>query len=101
MPAAVGVIQTIGFPAILAASDAMVKAARVTLVYYDIAESGHFVVAIRGPISEVKPALDAGIEAAESVFGGEVVTHYIVPNPPENVVAVLPIEYTEVSEPFR
>jgi microcompartment protein CcmL/EutN len=101
MPAAVGVIQTIGFPAILAASDAMVKAARVTLVYYDIAESGHFVVAIRGPISEVKPALDAGIEAAESVFGGEVVTHYIVPNPPENVVSVLPIEYTEVSEPFR
>lgn len=101
MPVAVGVIQTIGFPAILAASDAMVKAARVTLVYYDIAESGHFVVAIRGPISEVTPALDAGIQAAENVFGGEVVTHYIVPNPPENVVAVLPIEYTEVSEPFR
>jgi microcompartment protein CcmL/EutN len=101
MPAAVGVIQTIGFPAILAAADAMVKAARVTLVYYDIAESGHFVIAIRGPISEVRPSMDAGIAAAEQVFGGEVVTHYIVPNPPENVVSVLPIDYTEVSEPFR
>lgn len=101
MPAAVGVIQTLGFPAILAAADAMVKAARVTLVYYDIAESAHFVVAIRGPVSEVTPAVDAGIRAAEEVFGGEVITHYIVPNPPENVVAVLPIEYTEVSEPFR
>lgn len=101
MPVAVGVIQTIGFPAILAASDAMVKAARVTLVYYDIAESGHFVVAIRGSISEVRPAIDEGIAAAEKVFGGEVITHYIVPNPPKNVVSVLPIEYTEVSEPFR
>ncbi|MEO1005555.1 MAG: BMC domain-containing protein, partial [Cyanobacteria bacterium J06638_38] len=28
---AVGVIQTLGFPAILAASDAMLKAGRVTL----------------------------------------------------------------------
>ncbi|NES96725.1 MAG: BMC domain-containing protein [Desertifilum sp. SIO1I2] len=101
MPAAVGVIQTIGFPAILAAADAAVKGGRVTLVYYDIAESGHFYIAIRGSISEVKPAIAAGIEAAEKTFGGEVVTHYIVPNPPENIVAVLPIEYTEEVEPFR
>ncbi|HAX79483.1 MAG TPA: carbon dioxide-concentrating mechanism protein CcmK, partial [Cyanobacteria bacterium UBA11372] len=27
--------------------------------------------------------------------------HYIVPNPPENIVAVLPIDYTKASEPFR
>jgi microcompartment protein CcmL/EutN len=100
MPAAVGVIQTLGFPGILAAADAMVKAARVTLVYYDIAESAQFVVAIRGPISEVKPAIDAGIAAVEKTYGAELITHYIVPNPPENVVAVLPIEYTEISEPF-
>ncbi len=101
MPEAVGVIQTIGFPAVLAAADAMVKAARVTLVYYDVAESGHFVVAIRGGTSEVVPAMGAGIEAAKKVFGGQLVTHYIVPNPPENVQGVLPIDYTEVSEPFR
>jgi microcompartment protein CcmL/EutN len=101
MPVAVGVIQTLGFPGVLAAADAMVKAARVTLVYYDIAESGHFVVAIRGPVSEVTQAVNAGIAVVENVYGAELVTHYIVPNPPENVVAVLPIEYTEVSEPFR
>ncbi|PSB59703.1 carbon dioxide-concentrating mechanism protein CcmK, partial [filamentous cyanobacterium CCP1] len=35
MPEAVGVIQTYGFPAVLSAADAMVKAGRVTLVYYD------------------------------------------------------------------
>ena len=32
MPQAVGVIQTVGFPAVLAAADAMVKAGRVTIV---------------------------------------------------------------------
>ncbi|GAB4226917.1 MAG: BMC domain-containing protein [Elainellaceae cyanobacterium] len=102
MPEAVGVIQTLGFPAVLAAADAMVKAGRVTIVYYDIAESGHQVVAIRGPISEVRPAMEAGIEAAGTAPpNGGLETYYIVPNPPENVVEVLPLEYTETVEEFR
>lgn len=98
---AVGVIQTLGFPAVLAAADAMLKAGRVTLVYFDKGESGTFVIAIRGPISEVRPSMIAGIASAEKTFGGEVVTHYTVPNPPDNVVAVLPIEYTPEVEQFR
>ena len=98
---AVGVIQTLGFPAVLAASDAMLKAARVTLVYFDKGESGTFVIAIRGPISEVEPSMIAGINAAENTFGGKVNTHYTVPNPPDNVVAVLPIDYTEAVEQYR
>lgn len=98
---AVGVIETLGFPAVLAAADAMVKGARVTLVYFDKAEKGNFVVAIRGGISEVRPAMEAGLEAAENTFGGKVMTHYTVPNPPDNVVAVLPIEYTEAVAEFR
>ncbi|MEM8602250.1 MAG: carbon dioxide-concentrating mechanism protein CcmK [Cyanobacteria bacterium P01_H01_bin.121] len=101
MPVAVGVIQTIGFPAVLAAADTMVKSGRVTLVKYDIAESGHFYVAIRGSISEVKPAVEAGLEAVEKVEGGEVVNYYIVPNPPENIVSILPIDYSEAVERFR
>ncbi len=101
MPDAVGVIQTLGFPPVLAAADAMVKGGRVTLVYFDLAERSEFVVAIRGPISEVTPAMEAGLAAAQEVFGGNVVSHYIVPNPPENVVAVLPIEYNAKSDPFR
>lgn len=101
MPVAVGVIQTSGFPAVLAAADAMVKAGRVTLVYYGLAESAQFIVAVRGPISEVKPAVAAGVEAGDKAFGGKVITHYIVPNPPENVEAVLPIEYTAKVEKFR
>jgi microcompartment protein CcmL/EutN len=98
---AVGVIQTLGFPAVLAAADAMLKAGRVTLVYFDKGESGTFVIAIRGPISEVRPSMKAGIAAAENTFGGEVTTHYTVPNPPDNVVAVLPIHYTPEVERYR
>lgn len=101
MPQAVAVIETLGFPAILAAADAMVKAGRVTLVWFDKAESGRFVVAIRGYVGEVKRAHAAGIEAGEKTFGGQVLTHYIVPNPPENVISVLPLDYTEAVEPWR
>jgi microcompartment protein CcmL/EutN len=101
VPEAVGVIQTLGFPPVLAAADAMVKGGRVTLVYYDLAERGEFLVAVRGSISEVEPAVKAGLEAAEKTEGGKVVSYYIVPNPPENVVAVLPIEYTSKSARFR
>jgi microcompartment protein CcmL/EutN len=81
-PQAVGVIQTLGFPGILAAADAMVKAGRVTIVHYDKAERGQFIVAIRGGISEVRPAMEAGIRAAENTFGCELMTHYTIPNPP-------------------
>lgn len=98
---AVGVIQTLGFPAVLAAADAMVKGGRVTLVYFDKGESGTFVIAIRGGISEVRPAMEAGLKAADNTFGGHVTTHYTVPNPPDNVVAVLPIDYSEELEQFR
>ncbi len=101
MPEAVGVIQTLGFPAVLAAADAMVKGGRVTLVSFDKAEKGDFFVAIRGTVSEVKQAMAAGREAAENTYGGKVQTHYTVPNPPENIVAVLPIAYSEDVEEFR
>jgi microcompartment protein CcmL/EutN len=43
----------------------------------------------------------AGIEAAENTFGGVVIAHYIIPNPDENIVEVMPIEYTQKVERFR
>jgi len=101
MPVAVGVIETLGFPSVLAAADAMVKSAAVTLVYYGQAESARLLVAVRGQVAEVQRAVEAGIAAGEEAYGGEVITHYIVPNPPENVETILPIHYTEKSNPFR
>lgn len=78
MPMAVGVIETLGFPAVLAAADAMVKSAAVTLVYYGQAESARLLVAVRGQVAEVRRAVEAGIAAGEEAYGGQVITHYIV-----------------------
>jgi microcompartment protein CcmL/EutN len=102
MPLAVGVIQTNGFPPVLAAADAMVKSGRVTIVYYGLAERAEFLVAVRGPTSEVRAAMEAGIRAAETTPPGDrLVSHYTIPNPPENVESVLPIHFTAKVERFR
>lgn len=101
MPQAVGVIQASGFPSVLAAADAMVKASEVTLVYYGLAERAQFMVSIRGKVSDVEQAMKAGREAAAEAVGGSVTTHYIVRNPPENVESVLPIHFTDLVEDFR
>ncbi len=101
MPMAVGVIETLGFPSVLAAADAMVKAGRVTLVGYIRVGSARFTVNIRGDVSEVKAAMAAGIEAAENVYGGTLESWVIIARPHENVEAVLPIGYTEQVQGYR
>lgn len=101
MPIAVGTIETLGFPSILAAADAMVKGGRVTLVFFDKAEKGNFFITIRGPVSEVERAMEEGIKAAKAVYGGQVMSHYIIPHPYENTEGVMPIDYTPESEPHR
>jgi microcompartment protein CcmL/EutN len=99
--AAVGSLETKGFPGILAASDAMVKAGRVTLVGYIRVGSARFNVNIRGDVSEVKTAMAAGIEAVSKVEGAALESWVIIPRPHENICAVLPIDYSEAVEPYR
>lgn len=98
---AVGSIETKGFPAVLAAADAMVKAGRVTLVGYIRVGSARFTVNIRGDVSEVKTAIAAGIEAIENVHGGTLESWVIIARPHENVEAVLPIAYSPEVEIYR
>ncbi len=98
---AVGSIETKGFPGILAAADAMVKAGRVTLVGYIRVGSARFTVNIRGDVSEVKTAMDAGIAAVEKTYGATLESWVIIPRPHENVECVLPIAYTDEVEQYR
>lgn len=98
MQLAVGVIETQGFPTILAVADAMVKGGRVTLVKHSRSESGRQFVAVRGPMSEVKRSVEAGLEAGGKLpNNGAVTAHYIVPNPLDNIDSVLPIYFSEDS----
>ena len=98
---AVGAIETKGFPGVLAAADAMVKAGRVTLVGYIRVGSARFTVNIRGDVSEVKTAMDAGIAAVEKTFGATLESWVIIPRPHENVECVLPIGYTDEVAEYR
>jgi microcompartment protein CcmL/EutN len=101
MPQAVGSLETKGFPPVLAAADAMVKAGRVTLVSYIRAGSARFTINIRGDVQEVKMAMEAGVEAAKKTPGGVLETWVVIPRPHENVEAVMDIHYTEEVEDFR
>lgn len=89
MAEALGMIETKGFAAMVEASDAMVKAARVELVGYEKIGGGYVTAIVRGDVAAVKAALEAGARGAEKV--GEVVSVHVIPRPHENVDRVLPL----------
>lgn len=101
MSIAVGMIETLGFPALVEAADAMVKAASVTLVGYEKIGSGRVTVIIRGDVAEVQAAIASGIEAANRVDGGKILSTHVIARPDQNLEYVLPIRYTEDVEQFR
>lgn len=86
---ALGMIETRGFAAMVEASDAMVKAAKVELVGYEKIGGGYVTAIIRGDVAAVRAALDAGQAASEKV--GEVISVHIIPRPHANVDEVLPL----------
>ena len=89
MAEALGMIETKGFAAMVEASDAMVKAAKVELVGYEKIGGGYVTAIVRGDVAAVKAALEAGAHGAEKV--GEVVSVHVIPRPHENVDKVLPL----------
>lgn len=101
MSIAVGMIETLGFPALVEAADAMVKAASVTLVGYEKIGSARVTVIIRGDVAEVQAAIASGIEAANRVDGGQILSTHVIARPDQNLEYVLPIRYTEDVEQFR
>jgi carbon dioxide concentrating mechanism protein CcmK len=101
MSIAIGMIETKGFPALVEAADAMVKAARVTLVGYEKIGSARVIVIVRGDVSEVQASVAAGVESAKRVMGCEIVSTHIIARPHENLEFVLPIRYTAEVERFR
>ncbi len=86
---ALGMIETRGFAAMVEASDAMVKAARVDLTGYEKTGGGYVTAIVRGDVAAVRAALDAGSRAAERV--GEMVSVHIIPRPHTNIDEVLPL----------
>jgi microcompartment protein CcmL/EutN len=92
MTEALGMIETRGFAAMVEASDAMVKAARVELVGYEKIGGGYVTAVVRGDVAAVKAATEAGARGAQRV--GELVSVHVIPRPHENVDASLPLGRT-------
>ncbi len=86
---ALGMIESRGFVAMVEASDAMVKAAKVELIGYEQIGGGYVTAIVRGDVASVRAAVDAGIRAAEKV--GEIVSSHVIPRPHGNVDSALPL----------
>jgi ethanolamine utilization protein EutM len=76
---AIGMIETKGYVAALAAADAMVKAANVTIVGRQEVGDGLVSVTITGDVGAVKAATEAGAETASTV--GELISVHVIPRP--------------------
>lgn len=89
MSEALGMIECRSFAALVEASDAMVKAARVELVSYEKTGGGYVTAVVRGDVAAVKAAVEAGVRGAEKI--GEVVSVHVIPRPHGNVDSIMPL----------
>jgi ethanolamine utilization protein EutM len=89
MAEALGLIETKGFAAMVEASDAMVKAAKVEIVGYEKIGGGYVTAIVRGDVAAVKAATEAGAKGAQRV--GELVSVHVIPRPHDSIEDVLPL----------
>jgi ethanolamine utilization protein EutM len=85
---ALGMIETKGLVALIEASDAMLKAANVTMIGWQKIGSGLVTAFVVGDVAAVKAAVDAGAQAAGRV--GEVIGTQVIPRPHDDVLSILP-----------
>jgi len=85
---ALGMIETRGLVGAIEAADAMVKAAKVTLIGKEKIGGGYVTVFVRGDVGAVKAATDAGATAAEKV--GELISVHVIPRPHQEVELIIP-----------
>jgi len=85
MSEAIGLIETKGYVGLVEASDAMVKAANVTLVKQISIGGALVTTVVKGDVGSVKAAVDAGKEAAQRV--GNLVASHVIARPSIELLA--------------
>ncbi len=85
---ALGMIETKGLVAVIEATDAMLKAARVNYAGMRKVGSGLVTVLVTGDVAACRAAVDAGAAAAAKI--GEVVSVHVIPRPHDGLDKVLP-----------
>ena len=81
---AIGMIETKGLVAQIEASDAMLKAANVSLVKQVQIGGAYVSTIIRGDVGSVRAAVDAGAAAASK--SGELVSAHLIPRPEQSLL---------------
>ncbi len=84
---ALGMIETLGVPALIAAADAAAKTADVRVAAYEKADAGIVTVYIWGDVASVKAAVEAGEAEARRV--GQLLSAHVIPRPDGTVAAML------------
>ena len=84
MNEALGMVETKGYVGSVEASDAMLKAANVTMVRTIPIGGGYLTVLVKGDVGSVKAAADAGAKAAAKV--GELVCSHVIARPHEGLL---------------
>jgi len=79
MNESIGLVETKGYVGSVDASDAMVKAASVSLVKQVQIGGAYVTVLVKGDVGSVKAAVEAGAEAAAKV--GDLVGSHVIARP--------------------
>jgi len=88
MDDAIGMIETKGLVAVIEATDAMLKAAKVEYIGMRKLGAGYVCVTIKGDVAACKAAVDAGAATAAKV--GEVVSIHVIPRPHGELEKLMP-----------
>jgi ethanolamine utilization protein EutM len=86
MSEAIGMIETKGYTGNVEATDAMAKAANITITKTISIGGGLITVICKGDVASVKAAVDAGSKAAGKV--GELVASHVIARPHEDMAKV-------------
>jgi|SRR4051794_1609754 ethanolamine utilization protein EutM len=83
MSEAIGMIETKGYTGSIEATDAMAKAANISISKTITIGGGLITVICRGDVASVKAAVDAGSKAASKV--GELVASHVIARPHDDL----------------
>jgi ethanolamine utilization protein EutM len=83
---ALGLIETKGLIATIAATDAMSKAANITMAGQVAIGGAYVATLVRGDVGSVRAAVDAGAAAAQQ--HGELISAHVIPRPEEAVMNI-------------
>lgn len=87
--AALGLVSTQSFPAVVGTADAMLKSSDVMLIGYEKTGAGQCTAVVRGGVADVRMAVEAGTATAKQF--GQFISASLIPRPLANLEAVLPI----------